>query len=113
MCAYVCDGGSFIDSTFTRDEPTRQMIAFALNRRIGNEVVQMRVVAQSRRFENRWIEIDKAAKEAKCLGLCQPPQMHVTQLRSEGIGHLGNRGRGGIELRLQQHEAPAHRESIL
>ena len=45
--ANVWLGGSFIDSTLTRRWPTTQVIALAVDRRVRDEVVQVRVVARA------------------------------------------------------------------
>ena len=46
-CANVWLGGSFIDSTLTSAIADQQVVAVALDGRIGDEVVQVRVVASA------------------------------------------------------------------
>ena len=87
MWAKVWPGGSFMDSTFTCWRADHQVISMAVDRRVGDEVVEVRVRrARRRRRQHRRVVVHQLPKEAERLGRREPAQPEVRQLRLERLG---------------------------
>ena len=84
-----------------------EVIAVAVDGRIGDEVIEMRVVRQGRCRHRRRVVVHKLAEEGERLVLRQPLRAKVAQLHVERLGLVVQRGDGAIEVCLKQRECVA------
>ena len=82
----------------------RQVIAVAVDRRVRDEVIQVRVMGERRRGYRRQVVVDEAAEESEGVGFPKPFKAEVAQLHLDGFGLVMECPNRPIEFRFDEGE---------
>ena len=87
-----------------------EVIALAVDRRIRDEVVEVRVVGEAGGVGRLGIVVDEAPEEAERLRLRQADRAEVRQLHLERLRLVVQRADGSVEFALEERQRVRRRE---
>ena len=85
----------------------RQVIAVAVDRRVSDEIIQVRVMRERRRGYCRRVVVDEVAEESEGVGFPEPFKAEVAQLHLDGVGLVMECPNRPIEFRFDEGECLA------